>query len=198
MEIFVYEESKLHYTFGLPKKKSRNNSNPHAFELVEIQLICKSEHLWLDVSGKKNIRKCPQISTCITMESKDFKNPEKTRRAMHDQLRNCQFPLFECKVIVDELIELANQHCNRSVLVDDRRVLNLGVKFDMSRRYKQIKKNDSNAMAKTHLKKSCKICEEDIFGGSAIIKMPCKHIFHFNCMKDWLERNIGCPTCNPN
>lgn len=196
MEIFAYDESKLHYKFGWPKNKPRN-SNP-SFELVEIQLIFKMEHLWHDLSGKKKKTERPQISTCITMESQDFKNPEKTRRVIHDQLKICQFPLFECKLIVDELIELARKNSNRSVLVNDRLMLKLGVMFDMSHRYHQTNENDRNAMSRTFPTKNCKICEECIFGGSAIIKMPCKHMFHFNCMKNWLERNIGCPTCTYN
>ncbi|XP_059315474.1 uncharacterized protein LOC132066106 [Lycium ferocissimum] len=199
MEIFAYEECKLHYTFGWPKMKPTNSQDPPpAFDLVEIQLICKVEHLWRNLSGKK-MRSCelPQISTCITMESQYFKNPEKTRLAIHDRLKSFQFPLFECKVIVDELIQLAHEHSDRLVFIKDRYVLNLGVKIDMSHRYKQINENDRNAMARTLPTKNCKICDEGIFGGSPIIKMPCKHIFHFNCMKNWLERNIGCPTCTP-
>ncbi|CAN4094692.1 unnamed protein product [Withania somnifera] len=104
------------------------------------------------------------------MESQDFKNPEKTHRAIHDHLRSCQFPLFECKVVVDELIESAHEYSNRSMLTDHRYVLKHGIKFDISM-YKKIKENDSNAME--------------------------THMFHFNCMKNGLERNICCPTCNP-
>ncbi|CAN4124411.1 unnamed protein product [Withania somnifera] len=197
MEIFVYEESKLHYTLGWPKKKPRNSHHPCGFELVEIQLICKTEHHWHDISGKQNKCERPDIATCFAMESQDFNNPEKTHRTIRDRLRNFQFPLFECKVVVDELIELAHEYTNRSVLVKDRYVLKLGIKFDMSHRYKQIKENDSNAMVKIYSTKSCKICDEGIFGGSPIIKMSCKHMFHFNCVKKWLEGNIGCPTCSP-
>jgi hypothetical protein len=26
-------------------------------------------------------------------------------------------------------------------------------------------------------------------------KLPCNHIFHFNCLRSWLERQQSCPTC---
>jgi len=100
-------------------------------------------------------------------------------------------------VIVDELIKSAHKYSHCSVLVDHRYVLGLGVKINMSYIYKQINENDSNVMAKTISTKSCKICEEDIFGGSSIIKMTCKHMFHLNCMKILFDRNKSCPTCTP-
>ncbi|MCD7469235.1 hypothetical protein HAX54_008099 [Datura stramonium] len=125
------------------------------------------------------------------MESQEFKNPEKTRRTIHEQLRDCQFPLFECKVIVDELIKLALKYSNRSIFFDDHYVLRLGFKFDMSHRYQKLKENVSKAMATTYPTKSFKLCEEYIFGGShfqLVIKMPRKHMFHFNCMKNFPAR----------
>ncbi|KAJ7072425.1 hypothetical protein C8F01DRAFT_1103964 [Mycena amicta] len=29
-------------------------------------------------------------------------------------------------------------------------------------------------------------------------KLPCGHIFHFNCLRSWLERQQSCPTCRRN
>lgn len=26
-------------------------------------------------------------------------------------------------------------------------------------------------------------------------KLPCGHIFHFHCLRSWLERQQTCPTC---
>lgn len=196
MEIFAYEESNLYYTLGCPENPPINLHNSFAFELVVIQFICEIGHRLYDISGKLYKHECPQISTCFTMESQDFTNPEKTYQVIHDQLQNFQVPLiFKFKVIVDELIELAHKYSHCSVLFDDRYVLGLGVKINMSHIYKQINENDiSNEMAQT---KSCKICVEDIFGGSTILKMSCKHMFHLNCMKKLFDRNISCPSCTP-
>ena len=48
---------------------------------------------------------------------------------------------------------------------------------------------------------SCSICMEafNIFHKVSIT--PCKHIFHFNCLSNWLDRNAlnpKCPNCNFN
>jgi E3 ubiquitin-protein ligase synoviolin len=38
----------------------------------------------------------------------------------------------------------------------------------------------------------CIICREEMDSGK---KLPCGHIFHFNCLRSWLERQQTCPTC---
>jgi len=38
----------------------------------------------------------------------------------------------------------------------------------------------------------CIICREEMDSGK---KLPCGHIFHFNCLRSWLERQQSCPTC---
>ncbi|MCD7469234.1 hypothetical protein HAX54_008098 [Datura stramonium] len=119
MDMFTYEESKFHYTFDRPKKKLKNSHHPSTFELIEIHLIFNMFHY-----GISRIQEPGKDST----------------RAIHEQLRDCQFPLFESKVIVDEVIELALKYSNRSVFFDDHYVLRLGFKFDMSHRYQKLRR----------------------------------------------------------
>ena len=38
----------------------------------------------------------------------------------------------------------------------------------------------------------CIICREDM---QAAKKLDCGHMFHFKCLKSWLERQQSCPTC---
>jgi hypothetical protein len=48
---------------------------------------------------------------------------------------------------------------------------------------------------------NCTICIEDFNENSDVIVLECKHIFHFECLKDWLLRNLvlpKCPNCNYN
>jgi len=41
----------------------------------------------------------------------------------------------------------------------------------------------------------CVICSGDLEGDESTIKLPCKHIFHNECIKTWLEAQHTCPTC---
>jgi len=44
----------------------------------------------------------------------------------------------------------------------------------------------------------CSICFEDFdeaVGDLDLARLPCGHIFHFDCIVQWLERNQVCPLC---
>ena len=44
---------------------------------------------------------------------------------------------------------------------------------------------------------TCIVCREEMTHPHAK-KLPCGHIFHFDCLRSWLEENTTCPTCrNP-
>lgn len=38
----------------------------------------------------------------------------------------------------------------------------------------------------------CIICREEMRSGKVL---PCSHLFHFNCLRTWLERSSTCPIC---
>lgn len=38
----------------------------------------------------------------------------------------------------------------------------------------------------------CIICREEM---ESARKLPCGHLFHFRCLRSWLERQQACPTC---
>lgn len=43
--------------------------------------------------------------------------------------------------------------------------------------------------------RTCIICREDMAVVDHPKKLPCGHIFHFRCLRSWLERQQSCPTC---
>ena len=43
--------------------------------------------------------------------------------------------------------------------------------------------------------KLCTICIEDFEEGNSCIKLKCGHIFHENCISDWVKYNPQCPVC---
>ena len=42
--------------------------------------------------------------------------------------------------------------------------------------------------------RTCIVCREEMEVG-ATKKLPCGHLFHFACLRTWLERSQSCPTC---
>ena len=44
-------------------------------------------------------------------------------------------------------------------------------------------------------KKNCVICLEDFKNGDRATILPCIHLFHTNCIKNWLKTQDCCPIC---
>lgn len=43
---------------------------------------------------------------------------------------------------------------------------------------------------------SCSICLEEMCGGGKeLVGLPCQHVFHENCILQWLEKTNSCPLC---
>lgn len=41
----------------------------------------------------------------------------------------------------------------------------------------------------------CVICMMDFVYGDPIRFLPCMHIYHMDCIDDWLMRSFTCPSC---
>jgi len=74
----------------------------------------------------------------------------------------------------------------------------------MDQRYPNATADEMTAMSD----RTCIICREEMVphqAGEAPVnvdgpnttpkKLPCGHIFHFHCLRSWLERQQSCPTC---
>ena len=42
----------------------------------------------------------------------------------------------------------------------------------------------------------CPICLEDYSFNNKICYLPCFHVFHSKCIKNWLNKSKNCPLCN--
>ncbi|KAJ8367153.1 hypothetical protein AAFF_G00330510 [Aldrovandia affinis] len=43
--------------------------------------------------------------------------------------------------------------------------------------------------------RECVICMLDFVYGEPIRFLPCMHIYHLDCIDDWLMRSLTCPSC---
>lgn len=41
----------------------------------------------------------------------------------------------------------------------------------------------------------CTICLEELVEGETALRIPCGHLFHEECVKDWLKKSNECPVC---
>ncbi|KAH9075076.1 hypothetical protein Ae201684P_003761 [Aphanomyces euteiches] len=56
----------------------------------------------------------------------------------------------------------------------------------------------SDAEASIDVRKNareCVICQVDVEVGAEVVRMPCQHVFHTECIKQWLKIRNSCPIC---
>ena len=44
----------------------------------------------------------------------------------------------------------------------------------------------------------CIICQYNFIELESIVGLPCKHFFHFDCLKPWVDKQHYCPLCKTN
>lgn len=56
---------------------------------------------------------------------------------------------------------------------------------------------NTNGYKKSYENEECVICMNDFSeeDGKEIAELSCKHIYHVECLKEWVDKNDTCPTC---
>ena len=67
--------------------------------------------------------------------------------------------------------------------VDENKLANLPVT-----KFKKVE-------SKVGEEEKCPICLTELEDGEEIKTLPCKHLFHPDCIDPWLHKNSTCPIC---
>ncbi|KAF0696038.1 Aste57867_13177 [Aphanomyces stellatus] len=62
----------------------------------------------------------------------------------------------------------------------------------------QARGADATTMIHIDVRKNareCVICQVDVDVGADVVQMPCQHVFHTDCIKEWLKIRNSCPIC---
>ena len=72
----------------------------------------------------------------------------------------------------------------------------LGFRIQDSGLSEEVQKIPTIQITKQHVEDtSCTICCTDYEEGVHVSKLPCSHLFHTECIVNWLIENTTCPNC---
>jgi hypothetical protein len=86
----------------------------------------------------------------------------------------------------EEIINLIVSKCDKREFKD----------FVKENNKKKNKKNKENSKINENNKENCTICLQEFKITDVILILPCKHYFHFDCIKNWFDKNLTCPLDN--
>ncbi len=49
--------------------------------------------------------------------------------------------------------------------------------------------------SQTYTQEPCSVCMEDFVQGAKTTRLPCMHLFHTDCVTEWIDENHTCPVC---
>jgi len=62
--------------------------------------------------------------------------------------------------------------------------------------YGSVAEENTGATKTIDEEPTCSICLCEYENGDKLISLPCKHIFHADCINSWTDNNTRCPLCN--
>lgn len=58
-----------------------------------------------------------------------------------------------------------------------------------------VTKNNQPEIQKLSSDNCCPVCKDEYQENDELIKLPCSHLFHNECILPWLKERNSCPTC---
>ena len=84
---------------------------------------------------------------------------------------------------------------NRSRIRDRGNYSNLDVPINNSKIIEKIKKNIISIEDIDKSSSTCSICLDDFNSEKEIAFLDCKHIYHMECIIEWINKDASCPLC---
>ena len=169
------------------KENNINNikKNINDFKKLNDELITKINNLNENNNNNNNDVNVSNLSNSNDLDI-NFENSREREEAINYLLsmmgnlpRQQQYPNVD-NMTYEELLELEEKIGK----------VNNGLNEDEIKHLKQEK-----FIKYKYLEDKCIICQYEFKELERIVVLPCKHCFHFNCIKPWITKDHYCPLC---
>ena len=148
-------------------------------------------------SKKKNEERMRQIEEQIKKkkEEKERKIKEELRR-INEEIRK---KMEETRRRNEEVIRILRDNMERRnrILEESLRRMNISHGNNLNN-YSNLIESKIIVSKLNEENKKCVICYEDFVDNDNAIYLPCFHVFHSKCIKEWLNTKDICPLCKIN
>ena len=90
-------------------------------------------------------------------------------------------------------LEETDYEVDRAIIKSLQEKYKIGVSY--SRHLKANHYKSNNDEEKTDDDCKCIICLDEYVDNQVLSVMKCQHVFHYNCLKKWLNESPNCPIC---
>ena len=101
------------------------------------------------------------------------------------------------KFLTVYLMEETSHYNEYSINSLNNRIYKLHTTINMNQLLKILNLNSFYKYKENSIIKECSICYENI-STSESVKLKCNHIFHKECMEQWVKKSGTCPLCRYN
>ncbi|CAL8098158.1 unnamed protein product [Calicophoron daubneyi] len=70
--------------------------------------------------------------------------------------------------------------------------------FDTTSRSHPLVATHSYRLPRTGAQELCVVCQDSLQENQSVMTLPCFHVFHEECVKQWIDWHATCPTCKLN
>ncbi|KAK4254130.1 hypothetical protein QN277_009555 [Acacia crassicarpa] len=110
---------------------------------------------------------------------------------------SCSKDGFVMIPLVIEIIVELNENVNLEDVVGDteQEIRMIPTSEEVIRSLEKMELREDEDDADSFKKDACCICLEDFPDNAEVSTMPCHHVFHHNCIVQWLKTSHLCPLC---
>lgn len=101
----------------------------------------------------------------------------------------------EARVIAEHRRVVADEPPEPEVYVDDEESMELAIRFTVISELPITNCTHKLIESLSAEKKECMICMNEYEAGEELRFLPCMHIYHRECVDQWLMKALRCPEC---